>query len=61
MFRISWRYLVNGITGHGSYVFHTFEDAMAIAEAYNRRYPDMIHYVEVEPAGEMNISGAGPN
>jgi hypothetical protein len=61
MFRISWRYLATGITGHGSYVFHTYADAIAIAEVYNRRHHDMIHYVEEQPEGEKNISGAGAN
>jgi hypothetical protein len=49
MFRISWRYLETGIIGHGSYVFHTYEDAMNIAAHYNRRYPNMLHYVERQP------------
>ncbi len=59
MFRISWRYISTGATGHGSYVFYTYADAITIAEAYNRRNPDMVHYVEEQPIGEMNISGAG--
>lgn len=59
MFRISWRYVDTGMIGHGSYVFHSFEHALAIAEAYNRRHPHLIHYVEVQPAGEGNILGAG--
>lgn len=48
MYRISWRYLDSGIIGHGSYVFRTFEDALHIATAFNRRHPDILHYVEIE-------------
>lgn len=48
MFRISWRFLDSGIIGHGSYVFPTYEDASIIAACYNRRYSNMVHYVESE-------------
>lgn len=48
MYRISWRYIETGMIGHGSYIFQSYEHAMNIASLCNRRYPNLLHYVESE-------------
>lgn len=47
MYRIAWRMIATGVTGHGDYCL-TLEVANAWITSLQKEYPDMIHWIEEE-------------
>ena len=44
MFRISWEYVNKTLSGHGMFVFETYQTASIFAEFYNKEHAGKIRY-----------------